>query len=152
MQAVQYGVISAQYSIEEETDALSKSVSQFNVILGGWSSVAKEVGQSRLENANGFSQESSDRRPQNALALSRTYHRSMPSSAAQKLSLVLWRAFERIHCFEGARKQGVGRGQDGLFLPSLIPAAVDGEALSKARSRDSLSYNLCPYLSIFLIV
>lgn len=44
---------------------------------------------------------SSDRRPLNALALSRTYHRSMPSSAAQKLSLVLWRAFERIHCFEG---------------------------------------------------
>lgn len=35
----------------------------------------------------------------NALALSRTYHRSMPS--AQKLYLVLWRAFERIHGFEG---------------------------------------------------
>lgn len=27
-----------------------------------------------------------------------------PSSAGRKLSLVLWRAFERIHCFEGARK------------------------------------------------
>lgn len=74
MQAVQYRVISAQYSIEEDisichhlsqyalmnaryrkhlslafqTDALSKSVSSMGLI---GSSVAKEVGQSRLEKA-----------------------------------------------------------------------------------------------------
>lgn len=77
MQAVQYRVISAQYSIEEDisichhlsqyalmnaryrkhlslslafqTDALSKSVSSMGLI---GSSVAKEVGQTRLEKAN----------------------------------------------------------------------------------------------------
>lgn len=37
-------------------DRRVKQVSQFNVILEGLSSVAKEVGQTRLENANGRSQ------------------------------------------------------------------------------------------------